>query len=94
MLDDSESIEMPTKSTKATKCSKDTAQMYDSQQLGVQRNLDHLNYSENLYDFMRSLIPFSVHSNCQSLNQYLLRNEGIQKDDLFNIYYNDTVGKT
>ena len=24
------------------------------------RNLDHLEYDENLYDFMKSLIPFNL----------------------------------
>ena len=32
------------------------------------RNLDHLQYSENLYDFMKSLLPFSITCKIPKLN--------------------------
>lgn len=58
------------------------------------RNLDHLTYSENLYDFMKSLIPFSITTSNKSINNYLLNGEsGLEKNEYINVYYNDTVGK-
>ena len=43
------------------------------------RNLDHLEYDENLYDFMKSLIAFNLQSNNNSINQYLLNKDGLEK---------------
>ena len=57
------------------------------------RNLDHLEYDENLYDFMKSLIPFNLQSNNNSVNQFLLNKEGLEKSQFLNIYFNDSVGK-
>ena len=58
------------------------------------RNLDHLSYSENLYDFMKFLIPFSITTSNESINYYLLNGEsGLEKNEFINIYYNDTIGK-
>ena len=58
------------------------------------RNLDHLAYCENLYDFMKSLIPFSITTSNKSINNYLLNGEsGLEKNEFINIYYNDSVGK-
>ena len=61
--------------------------------LETRRNLDHLEYDENLYDFMRSLIPFSLTSVNTSVNDYLLGGYGMEKGQFLNIYFNDTVGK-
>ena len=57
------------------------------------RNLDHLEYDENLYDFMKSLIPFNLTANNNSVNNYLLNKEGLEKNQYLNIYFNDSVGK-
>ena len=57
------------------------------------RNLDHLEYDENLYDFMKSLIPFNLQSNNNSVNNYLLSKEGLEKKQCLNIFFNDSVGK-
>ena len=58
------------------------------------RNLDHLQYSENLFDFMKSLIPFSITTTNKSVNAYLLNGDsGLEKNEFLNIYYNDGVGK-
>jgi len=62
-------------------------------QANTRRNLDHLEYDENLYDFMRSLIPFSLTSANPSINDYLLGDNGIEKGQFLNVYFNDTVGK-
>ena len=62
-------------------------------QANTRRNLDHLEYDENLYDFMRSLIPFSLTSENSSINDYLLGDNGIEKGQFLNVYFNDTVGK-
>ena len=43
------------------------------------RNLDHLQYDENLYDFMKSLIPFNIMSNNDQINKYLLNRDGLEK---------------
>lgn len=63
-MDSFEPIEVPSKSTNATKSSLQAL----PPGCGKQRNLDHLNYSENLYDFMRSLIPFSIKTSRASIN--------------------------
>ena len=57
------------------------------------RNLDHLEYDENLYDFMRSLIPFNLVTANKSINDYLLGGFGLEKGQFLNLYFNDTVGK-
>ncbi len=60
------------------------------------RNFDHLDYDENLYDFMKSQIPFYLQtvSGNAHLNHYLLNEgRGLEKQDVLNVYYNDTVGK-
>lgn len=60
----------------------------------VTRNLDHLAYSENLYDFMKSLIPFAITTTNKSINNYLLNGDsGLEKNEFLNIYYNDSIGK-
>jgi hypothetical protein len=46
----------------------------------MQRNLDHLRYDENLYDFMRFLIPFQINSTNKSLNKHLLKDYGLEKN--------------
>lgn len=58
------------------------------------RNLDHLSYDMNLYDFMKSLIPFSITTQNKSINHYLLNGEsGLEKNEFINVYYNDSDGK-
>lgn len=58
------------------------------------RNLDHLAYSENLYDFMKSLIPFAITTTNKSVNKHMLNGEaGLEKNEFLNIYYNDPIGK-
>jgi hypothetical protein len=65
-----------------------------SEQVHTKRNLDHLEYDSNLYDYMKSLIPFSITSTNKSLNKYLLNGDyGLEKDQFLNIYFNDSVGK-
>lgn len=88
-MEDIEQIEIPSKSTL------NTTKSTHYQLPGPQRNLDHLNYSENLYDFMKSLIPFSITTSRKTINKYLLNGDGgLEKNELLNVYYNDTVGKT
>ena len=36
--------------------------------VSTRRNLDHLEPDENLYDYMKSLIPFSITSQNKSIN--------------------------
>jgi len=62
---------------------------------GSSRNFDHLDYDENLYDFMKSQIPFFITSlQNQHLNHYVLNEgRGLEKHDVLNVYYNDPVGK-
>ncbi len=55
--------------------------------------MDHLDYDENLYDFMKSLIPFNLVTTNKSLNKHLLDDHGLEKGQFLNIYYNDSVGK-
>lgn len=57
------------------------------------RNLDHLDYDENLYDFMKSLIPFSLTASNNSINNHILNTNGLEKGQFLNVYYNDSVGK-
>ena len=59
----------------------------------TKRNLDHLEYDENLYDLMKSMIPFNMISSNNSVNQYLLNRDGLEKQECLNIYFNDQVGK-
>jgi hypothetical protein len=59
----------------------------------TKRNLDHLQYDENLYDLMRFLIPFNLTSQNKSLNKYLLSENGLEKSQFLNVYFNDSVGK-
>ncbi len=60
-----------------------------------QRNFDHLEYDENLYDFMKSQIPFSIQTlTNQHVNHYILnQGRGLEKQDVLNLYYNDPIGK-
>ena len=59
------------------------------------RNFDHLDYDENLYDFMKSQIPFYInHPTNAHLSQYLLSGRGLEKDDVLTIYFNDPIGKS
>ena len=57
------------------------------------RNFDHLDYDENLYDFMKSQIPNYITSCNQHINSYILNDRGLEKNDVLNIYYNDAIGK-
>ena len=57
------------------------------------RNLDHLQYDENLYDFMKSLIPFNIMSSNEQINKYLLNKDGLEKQQSLKVYFNDQVGK-
>ena len=59
----------------------------------TKRNLDHLEYDDNLYDFMKSLIPFSLATSNKSVNNFLLGGFGLEKEQYLNLYFNDTVGK-
>ena len=76
---------------------KDQDQQRDSPEaknLLTHRNLDHLTYDENLYDFMKSLIPFSITTRNKQINNYLLNGEsGLEKNEFINVYYNDYAGK-
>lgn len=56
------------------------------------RNVDHLDYDENLYDYMKSLIPFKLTTTKKELNEHVLHG-GLEKGHYLNIYYNDNVGK-
>jgi hypothetical protein len=42
----------------------------------TKRNLDHLEADENLYDYMKSLIPFTLTSQNQSVNKHLFQGQG------------------
>eukprot|EP00352_Strombidinopsis_acuminata_P000354 CAMPEP_0176340108 /NCGR_PEP_ID=MMETSP0126-20121128/1307_1 /TAXON_ID=141414 ORGANISM="Strombidinopsis acuminatum, Strain SPMC142" /NCGR_SAMPLE_ID=MMETSP0126 /ASSEMBLY_ACC=CAM_ASM_000229 /LENGTH=107 /DNA_ID=CAMNT_0017684113 /DNA_START=11 /DNA_END=334 /DNA_ORIENTATION=+ len=66
-----------------------------AQAVTSKRNLDHLEYDENLYEFMKSLIPFKIATANKSINQYLLNGEdgGLEKNEFLNIYFNDSIGK-
>ena len=59
----------------------------------TERNLDHMEYDDNLYDFMKSLIPFSIQTSNTSLNNHLLNTHGLEKGQCLNIFYNDVLGK-
>lgn len=60
----------------------------------LDRNLEHLALDENLYDFMKSLIPFNLCSANSAINDHVLNSgHGLEKGQFLNIYYNDTVGK-
>ena len=59
----------------------------------AKRNLDHLDYDENLYDFMRFLIPFYITAQNKSINKHLLSEYGLEKNSFLNIHFNDTLGK-
>jgi hypothetical protein len=61
--------------------------------ISTKRNLDHLNYDENLYDFMRFLTPFNLTAQNKSINKHLLAEYGLEKNAFLNINFNDTVGK-
>ena len=52
-----------------------------------------MDYDENLYDFMKSLIPFNLLSSNKSINKYVLGESGLEKGQFLNIYFNDTIGK-
>lgn len=60
----------------------------------LSRCLDHLEYEENLYDFMRSQIPFYLATSNAHLNHFALNeSRGLEKQDVLNLYYNDPLGK-
>ena len=61
--------------------------------ISTKRNLDHLQYDSNLYDFMKSIIPFNITTSNSAINKYMLNETGLEKGSILNIYYNDTVGK-
>ena len=58
------------------------------------RNLDHLDYDSNLFDYMKSIIPFNILTSNNAVNKFLLNNgNGLEKGDFLNIYFNDCIGK-
>ena len=61
--------------------------------ISTKRNLDHLEYDENLYDFMRFLIPFQICPHNKSLTKHVFQDYGLEKLSFLNVYFNDTVGK-
>lgn len=61
--------------------------------ISTKRNLDHLQYDENLYDYMRFLIPFNLTTQNKSVNKHLLADYGLEKNQFLNIHFNDQVGK-
>ena len=50
------------------------------EKISTKRNLDHLQYDENLYDYMRFLIPFNITTQNKSVNKYLLADYGLEKN--------------
>ena len=43
---------------------------------------------------MRSIIPFNIVTSNNAINKYLLHDgNGLEKGDILNLYYNDTIGK-
>lgn len=43
---------------------------------------------------MKSIIPYNILTSNNAINKYLLNDCcGLEKGDILNIYYNDTVGK-
>ena len=42
---------------------------------------------------MKSLIPFNLVTGNKSLNKHLLEENGLEKGQFLNIYFNDVVGK-
>jgi hypothetical protein len=43
---------------------------------------------------MKSIIPFNIVTSNNAINKFLLNGgNGLEKGDILNIYYNDTVGK-
>ena len=60
---------------------------------GMQRNLDHLEFDENLYDHMKSLIPFNIQTTNSEINKHILGENGLEKNQHLNVYYNDEKGK-
>ena len=42
---------------------------------------------------MKSLIPFNLITANKSLNKHLLEENGLEKGQFLNIYFNDVVGK-
>ncbi len=68
---------------------------HQQQKINTNRNLDHLLYDENLYDFMKSQIPFYIKNLYQpDINTYLLRGDrGLEKNSFLTLFYNDTIGK-
>ena len=63
-------------------------------QQSMDRNLEHLTLDENLYDFMKSLIPFNLCSANSAINEHVLNSgHGLEKGQFLNVYFNDGVGK-
>ena len=62
-------------------------------QVVTERNLDHLEYDDNLYDYMKSLIPFNISTTTPALDQHLLNTHGLERGQFLNVYFNDVVGK-
>ena len=54
--------------------------------------MDHLLYDDNLFDFMKSLIPFNIVSTNPAINEHVLKG-GLEKNQWLNIHFNDVVGK-
>ena len=64
------------------------------QQQSTERNLEHMTLDENLYDFMKSLIPFNLCSANNAINEHVLNSgHGLEKGQFLNIYFNDVIGK-
>ena len=51
-----------------------------------------MEFEENLYEFMKSLIPFNLQSTNKSINKHILSG-GLEKGTFLNVYFNDTIGK-
>ena len=56
-----------------------SASLQGKEQMASERDLAHLDYDENLYDFMKSLIPFNLVTANKSLNKHLLEENGLEK---------------
>ncbi len=60
----------------------------------TKRNLDHLQYDENLYDLMRFLIPFNLTTQNKSLNKDLLSDNGLEKSQFLTCTSMTLLAKT
>ena len=60
---------------------------------GKARNLDHLNSNETLFDYMKSLLAFTIKSSAKCINDYMLNKNGISKGAHYWVSYQDVAGK-